>query len=56
MTYITLICQKVNFRFDLSSVFRDPYWHNYISRLFKKGDETIPAKIKLEKPILHLAT
>ena len=57
LIYNTYMSRRVNFRFgDLSSVFRDPYWHNYISRLFKKGDETIPAKIKLEKPILHLAT
>ena len=48
---------RVNFRpGDLSSVFSDIHTLKYIKRLFQKGDELIPARIRKEKPILHLAT
>jgi hypothetical protein len=48
---------RVNFRpGDLSSVFRDSHTMKYIKRLFQKGDELVPARIRKEKPILHLTT
>lgn len=48
---------RVNFRpGDLSSVFSDIHTVRYIKRLFQKGDELVPERIRKEKPILHLAT
>ncbi len=56
MIYETMMARNANFRpSDLSSIFRDqPAKH--FKRLFKKGDEFIPAIIKEEEPILHLTT
>jgi len=55
--YETMMSRKANFRpSDVSSVFRNANWFTYLKRLFQKGDEVIPARIKKEKPILHFAT
>lgn len=56
MIYESMMARNANFRpSDLSSIFRNkPIKH--IKRLFKKGDELIPAIIKEEEPILHLTT
>lgn len=48
---------RVNFRpRDLSSVSKDTQTIKYIKRLFQKGDELVAARIRKEKPILHLTT
>ena len=55
--YETMMSRKANFRpSDVSSVFNNANWFTYLKRLFQKGDEVIPARIKKEKPILHFAT
>ncbi len=56
LIYDSMMARNANFRpSDLSSIFRNqPIKH--IKRLFKKGDELIPAIIKNEEPILHLTT
>jgi hypothetical protein len=55
--YNTMMGRETNFRpSDLSSVFRDIDPWRYFKRLFTKGDEHIPARIKEENPILHLTT
>ncbi len=55
--YDTMMGRSTNFRFsDLSSAFMDAHPWRYIKRLFQKGDEVIPERIKSEKPILHLTT
>jgi len=55
--YETMMSRGTNFRpGDLSSVFRDVDFLTYIKRLFLKGDEAIPARIKQERPILLFAT
>ena len=55
--YNTMMGRDTNFRFDdVSSIFS---YHNpskYIDRIFEKGDETIPAKINKNNPILNFAT
>ena len=54
--YETMMSRRVNFRInDLSSAFRDTKTLTYIKRLFEKGDETVPNKIKKLRPILHFA-
>jgi hypothetical protein len=55
--YETMMSRRTNFRpSDLSSTFRDVDFLKYVKRLFSKGDEVIPKRIKEEKPILHFAT
>ena len=55
--YETMMSRRTNFRpSDLSSAFRDVNVVTYLKRLFAKGDELIPERIKREKPILHFAT
>lgn len=55
--YNLMMSRDVNFRpSDVSSVFRDIRRGRYIRRLFQKGDERIPQRIKNENPILHLTT
>jgi len=57
MIYETMMSRKTNFRVsDLSSVFYHSSPFKYIQRAFQKGDETIPDKIKKERPILNLTT
>ena len=54
--YETMMSRRVNFRVsDLSSAFKDVKTFTYIKRLFKRGDEIIPNRIELIKPILHFA-
>jgi len=55
--YHTMMSRGTNFRpSDLSSAFRNVNVVTYLKRLFAKGDEVIPERIKREKPILHFAT
>lgn len=55
--YNTMMSRETNFRpSDLSSVWNDVHPWRYIRRLFAKGDELIPQRIKEQKPILHLTT
>ena len=55
--YNTMMAREVNFRpSDLSSVFRDAHTWRYVRRLFQKGDELVPDRIRKERPILHLTT
>ena len=54
--YETMMSRRVNFRYkDLSSVFSNVFFLKYFKRLFQEGDEAIPNKLKLEKPILNYA-
>ena len=54
--YETMMSRRVNFRIDdLSSAFKDVKVFTYIKRLFEKGDEIIPSRIKKNNPILHFA-
>jgi hypothetical protein len=55
--YNQMMSRSVNFRFtDLSSAMSHKSKWTYIKRLFQKGDNTIPEKIKDVKPILSLTT
>ena len=55
--YDQMMSREINFRpRDVSSVFRDPKPLRYIKRLFQKGNEIIPERIKREQPILHFTT
>lgn len=55
--YETMMSRNTNFRpSDLSGAFRDVDFWTYVKRLLSKGDELIPGRIKMEKPILHFAT
>jgi hypothetical protein len=55
--YETMMSRRTNFRpSDLSGTFRDVDFLTYVKRLFSKGNEIIPKRIKEEKPILHFAT
>ena len=55
--YETMMSRRTNFRpTDLSSAFRDVDFLTYVKRLFSRGDELVPKRIKEEKPILHFAT
>ena len=57
MIYESMMSRNANFRFkDLSSVVRNKQLSKYIKRLFLRGDEYIPDRIKQESPILHLCT
>ena len=54
--YETMMSRRVNFRpSDLSSAYRDTDFLKYLKRLFIKGDELIPKRIQLDRPILHFA-
>lgn len=55
--YNIMMSREVNLRpSDLSSIFRNVRPIRYLKRLFEKGDEVIPDKIKKDKPILQLTT
>lgn len=55
--YRIMMGRDINFRFtDISSVFRNSNPWRYFRRIFQKGDEIIPERIKKVKPILNLAT
>jgi hypothetical protein len=55
--YNTMMGRETNFRpSDLSSVFMDINPWRYLKRIFLKGDEHTPNRIKQERPILHLTT
>jgi len=55
--YNTMMSRETNFRpSDLSSVFRSATPWRYVRRLFQKGDEMIPERIREERPILLLTT
>lgn len=57
LIYNAMMSREINFRpADLSSVFCDARPWRYIKRLFQKGDEAVPDRIKAEKPILNLTT
>jgi len=57
MIYKTMMSRGLNFRpSDLSSFFRNKNKFRYLKRLFKKGNELIPALIHKQKPILHFVT
>lgn len=55
--YNVMMSRDVNFRVsDLSSVFNTKRRLRYFKRLVRAGDEVVPERISLERPILHLAT
>jgi len=55
--YETMMGRRANVRpRDLSSVFRDVDWFEYLKRILGKGDQLIPDRILREQPILHFAT
>ena len=55
--YQLMMSRELNFRpTDLSSAYQNPNLKKYIKRLYFKGDDLVPAKIKKEKPISHYAT
>ena len=55
--YQTMMGRDVNFRYsDLSSVFKSPNKWKYFKRIFQRGDDVIPARIRKESPILNLTT
>ena len=55
--YNSMMGREINVRpTDLSSIWRDANPWRYVKRMFQDGDEKIPARIKEEKPILHLTT
>lgn len=55
--YTTMMSRETNFRpRDLSSAFRDAHTMRYVRRLFQKGDEFVPERIRRERPILNLTT
>ena len=57
LIYESMMGRNTNFRYtDLSSVFKSPKIFEYIKRTFEKGDEVIPNKILLKKPILNILT
>jgi hypothetical protein len=57
LIYDLMMSREVNFRYsDLSSVFKTSNKLRYFKRIFQKGDQVIPDRIKKEKPILHLTT
>jgi len=55
--YQTMMGRDLNFRIgDMSSIFN---YHNpniYLKRIYEKGDEAVPNKIKKNKPILNFTT
>ncbi|MDD3375225.1 MAG: hypothetical protein PHY73_05835 [Candidatus Omnitrophica bacterium] len=55
--YNLMMSREVNFRIgDLSSIFSSAYPWRYIKRLFMKGDEHVPGRIRELNPILTLTT
>lgn len=53
--YQSMMGRETNFRFkDLSGVFNNPKWFEYIKRIFSEGDKKIPDLIEKNKPILNL--
>ena len=57
LIYESMMSRNANFRHkDLSSVFHNKQLPKYLKRLFLKGNEYVPERIKKEKPILHLCT
>jgi hypothetical protein len=55
--YNTMMGRDVNFRpGDLSGAWRDTDPWRYFQRLFQKGDEAVPGRIKTQRPILNLTT
>lgn len=53
--YNLLISREVNMRpKDLSGIFQNPHPLRYLKRIFMKDGVAVEARIKLEKPILHL--
>ena len=55
--YQTMMGRDTNFRYsDLSSVFNDSSPLRYFKRIFQKGDDFVPERIKEENPILSLTT
>lgn len=55
--YNMMMGREVNFRIkDLSGVFMDAQPWRYIKRIFGPGDETVPARVQAQRPILHLTT
>jgi hypothetical protein len=57
LIYNQMMSRGINFRYsDLSSVFNSSAKWTYFKRLFQKGDNFIPDKIKHSNPILSLTT
>lgn len=57
MIYESMMSRNSNFRHrDLSSVLKNKQLTKYLKRLFLKGNEYVPQRIKEEQPILHLCT
>lgn len=55
--YNQMMGRNVNMRWaDLSSVWMDVLPWRYLQRLWGPGDETVPARVHMEQPILHLTT
>ena len=55
--YNVMMARETNFRWsDLSGVWSNPHWLNYLRRLFQPGDDTAIERISSEHPILHLVT
>jgi hypothetical protein len=55
--YETMMGRRTNFRLsDVSCALRDTEALKYLKRLFSRGDEVIPDRVAMEKPILHFAT
>jgi hypothetical protein len=55
--YNTMMGRELNCRpADLSSIWRDANPLRYVKRMFQAGDESVPDRIKSERPILHLTT
>jgi hypothetical protein len=54
--YNLTMCRETNLRpSDTSSIFRNPNTWQYLSRLVQAGDAVAAARIRQERPILHLA-
>lgn len=52
--YNTMMSRETNFRYtDLSSAFKYVKPLKYLKRLFQKGDENVPARVRSERPILN---
>ena len=57
LIYESMMGRNTNFRFsDISSAFRNRQLAKYVKRLFMKGDEYVPERIRSENPILSLTT
>ncbi len=55
--YNMMMGREVNFRVkDLSGVVMDAQPWRYVQRIFGPGDETVPARVSAQRPILHLTT